>query len=283
MDDQCFLLAQVGDAAKVDRVPVTGFQFGYRARPDLAKVCLGHRLNRGDQVCSRPVQAGGRLCRSCAIESALFASDLHHAHTRQPTGALSEHLNQPNVLYVAGFGDGSTKIGTSVASRLHTRLMEQGARLARVVASTGDGVRVRVLEDLVTQTLEIAQTVSAARKLRGLTNPRPGTELQDRINGQATQVHQLLDGVQGWERLQESWSNPVLSEAEWDPVFPYPRNLAMGSHNLVADGACGRIVLLRRPEEDADRFVADLKQLYGIRLERGSFETPTLSAQHSLF
>jgi hypothetical protein len=29
--------------------------------------------------------------------------------------------------------------------------------------------------------------------------------------------------------------------------------------------------------------VADLKQLYGLRLERGEFDTPEIAAQHTLF
>jgi hypothetical protein len=283
VDGQPFLLSQTGDAPDVVELPVAGFQFSYRARPDLARVCVGHRLATGDQVCSRPVEPGSRVCRSCAIQAALFASDLHHAHTREPSGVLTDHLNQPNVLYLAVFGDGSTKIGTSVAHRVETRLIEQGVRLARILGRTADGVTVRVLEDLVTQTLSIAQTVSVIRKLRGLTDPRSETELASRVEEQAARVHELLAGVEGWERFDHPWSNPVVGDKNWDVVFPYPRDLGVGSHNVVAAGACGRIVLLSRPEEDADRFVADLKQLYGIRLEQGSYQTPAITAQHTLF
>ncbi|MFW2382730.1 MAG: DUF2797 domain-containing protein [Acidimicrobiales bacterium] len=278
-----FLLVKEGDAGRATLVPVAEFRFGYRARPDLARVCTGHRLEPGDQVCERRVQEGTRTCRSCAIEAALFASDLHHAHTREPTGGLTDHLNQPNVLYVAGFGDGSIKVGTSVAHRVETRLMEQGARLARIVARATDGVSIRVMEDLVTDTLAIAQTVSIRRKLRGLTEPRPGAELVEMVAGHATRVHRLLHEIEGWEQLDETWSNTVFDDVRWDRVFLYPRDLGVGTHDLVAGGACGRIVRLSRPEAGADQFVADLRQLYGVRLETGVFETPDIAAQHTLF
>jgi hypothetical protein len=282
-DSVPFLLVKTAADDHAHCVPVAGFEFRYRARADLPRVCIGHRLEPGDRVCTKAVQVGTRTCRSCAIEAALFASDLHHAHRREPTGALTDHLDQPNVLYVAGFGDGSLKIGTSVAGRLETRLSEQGARFARVVARTHDGVIVRVLEDLVTQTLALSQTVSISRKLKGLIDPRPDSEVAELVDERAAQVEQQLVGVSGWEPAEESWSNPILDNPNWDRTFGYPRNLGVGAHDLVALGACGRIALLSRPDPNADRFGADLKQLYGVWLERGVFDTPDIAAQHTLF
>jgi hypothetical protein len=278
-----FALIKDGVEEIARRVPIAGFRFSYRARPDMARVCLGHRLEEGDAVCGKPVQTGTKTCRPCAIESALFASDLHHAHTRQPSGTLADHLDQPNVLYLAGFGDGSIKVGTSVAHRVETRLLEQGARSARIVASTEDGVTVRVLEDLITETLEIAQTVSVARKLKGLTDPKPDSESTEQLNAFEARTRRFLDDVEGWKPLEESWSNPIVGDRKWRGVFAYPRDLGAGAHDLIAGGAVGRIALLSRPEPGADRFVADLRQLYGVRLERGVFDTPGLAAQHSLF
>lgn len=282
-ESEPYVLVSDGVSAEVDRRPIVGFRLGYRSRPDLPRVCIGHRLAAGDPVCGRSVQEGSRTCRSCAIEAALFASDLHHAHTREPTGALAEHLDQPNVLYVAGFGDGSFKIGTSVADRVETRLLEQGTRLARVIAETGDGVTVRVLEDLITDTLAIPQTVSATRKLRGLTDPRPESELWEQLDELGERARRLLDDVEGWSPLEQSWSNPVMDDGRWHQVFAYPRDLGIGAHDLLAEGACGRMVLARPPNPGADGFVADLRQLYGLRLDRGDFETPELATQHSLF
>ena len=279
VEGQPFLLVRDDDATEVRPEPVAGFDLSYRARTDLKRVCVGHRLGIGDPVCTRPVAEGSRTCRSCSIAGAMFASDLHHAHTKQPSGALTEHLKQSNLLYLAVFGDGSIKIGTSTEHRVKTRLTEQGARLARVVARTANGVRVRVLEDVVTDTLGIAQTVGIERKLSGLVQPRPTAELESIVDGQMELVHDALDGLAEWEPRQESWSNPAV----WDGLFRYPNDLASGTHNLVASGAYGRVVRISRPESGADQFVADIKRIFGIRLERGTFEAPPVTAQHSLF
>ena len=209
----------------------------------------------------------------------MFASDLHHAHTKQPSGALTEHLKQSNLLYLAVFGDGSVKIGTSTAHRVKTRLTEQGARLARIVARTADGVRVRVLEDVITETLGIAQTVGIERKLSGLVQPRPLAELESVVESHMKQVYEALDGLAEWEPVRESWTNPT----QWDGVFRYPNDLSSGTHNLLASGAYGRVVRVSRPEPGADQFVADIKRIFGIRLERGTFQAPPVAAQHSLF
>ena len=279
VEGQPFLLVRDEDARELRPEPVAGFDLKYRARPDLKRVCLGHRLGMGDPVCTRPVGEGSRTCRSCSIAGAMFASDLHHAHTKQPSGALTEHLKRSNLLYLAVFGDGSVKIGTSTEHRVKTRLTEQGARLARIVARTADGVRVRVLEDVITETLGIAQTVGIERKLSGLIRPRPTAELEAMVDSLMEQVHRELDGLAEWEPQQEAWSNPT----QWNGVFRYPNDLAAGTHNLVASGAYGRVVRVSRPEPGADQFVVDIKRLFGIRLERGTFQAPEVTAQHSLF
>ena len=243
VEGQPFLLVHDEDAREVKPEPVAGFDLHYRARTDLKRVCVGHRLGIGDPVCTRPVADGSRTCRSCSIAGAMFASDLHHAHTKQPSGALTEHLKQSNLLYLAVFGDGSVKIGTSTAHRVKTRLTEQGARLARIVARTADGVRVRVLEDVITETLGIAQTVGIERKLSGLVQPRPLAELESVVESHMKQVHEALDGLAEWEPVRESWTNPT----QWDGVFRYPNDLSSGTHNLLASGAYGRVTVGELP------------------------------------
>ena len=165
-------------------VPLIGLDLCHRALADSPRICIGHKPLRSGGAsyvdCRQAPQPGGRTCRSCAVAEATFASNLHHAHTKESIGVdpdIAAHLRQPNLLYLAAFRDGSTKVGTSTEKRLHTRLAEQGAWVARVVAWTPDGITVRLLEDLVTKRLELPQAVSASRKLGGLTQPVPEDRL----------------------------------------------------------------------------------------------------------
>ncbi len=281
VEGQPFLLTTEGDDNLLRPAPIAGFDLHYRALLDRPRVCLGHSPSIGDDVCDKPVPAGSRTCQRCSIKAAMHASDLHHAHTKPGSGALTGHLDQPNLLYLAAFGDGSIKIGTSTAHRIHTRLLEQGAMQARIVGATEDGIRIRVLEDVVTETLGIAQTVGIGRKIAGLANPRPAEFLETLLADNEEKVHGTLENMAKWERRSDPWVNPAGNE--WDTVFSYPNDLGAGAHQLVASGAYGRIVQVHRPVEGADRFVADIKRLFGIRLERGTFQTPDVAAQHSLF
>lgn len=278
-------------SAPSELVDLAGFTLNYRVDRDTPRRCLGHKPFRDSSrpwvdCDGRPLH-DGRLCDRCAASDATFASQLHHAHAKAPgelDGAVRRHLEQPNKLYLAAFRDGSVKVGTSTAARLPERLLEQGAWTARVVADATDGFAVRALEDRVSAELGLPQSVSIRRKLDGLQQPRAESTLVAEIELWADRIHHLV-ARSGEPRLAPASDDWHFSRAD-DPLFsglhPYPLKLDSGAHDIELLGASGRAVVLTRPGTD-DRFVADVRVLFGLELPLGAFDPDPLAVQDSLF
>ncbi len=293
-DGQPFVRVRDGGQTDSRLEPLLGFDLTYRVEPDGARTCVGHKPFRSggaDYVdCVQRPQPTGPTCRACAIVEATFASNLHHAHTKESIGldpAIAAHLRQPNLLYLAAFRDGSIKVGTSTEKRIETRLTEQGAWRASIVARAPDGVTIRVLEDAVTAMLGLPQSVSAVRKMAGLVTPRPDDELLQHLADHRRTVHELMAGSLlampgAFTSLEEEWQFAGADDQRWRLVHPYPADLSAGAHELTVDAACGRLVLLRRPAGQ-DHFVADLRRLFGRVLDWGQFGSATLTVQDALF
>jgi hypothetical protein len=272
-------------------VPLIGLKLNYRASGDSVRRCLGRTPFRKAEAahtdCPNPPEVRGRLCRSCAASDATFASNLHHAHTKDRATidpAVAEHLRQPNLLYLAAFRDGSIKVGTTTQKRSLKRLTEQGAWRAVFVALAGDGYAIRDLEDRVTVELGIPQSVSMARKLWGMSSPLPDEMVVARLGERAGLVGGLVEGMDE-SRMNphsEAWSFPNSKDPVWSGLHRYPLDLSSGQHNLQLAGACGRMVVITRALSN-DVFVADIGQLYGIELEMGEYEPDDLVVQDSLF
>ena len=272
-------------------VDLAGHTMQYTTGPDAPRSCIGHKPFRDTSVawedCDRPPLHDGRTCDRCAASDATFASQLHHAHTRaqgELDAAVVKHLQQPNELYLAAFRDGSVKVGTSTAPRLRTRLIEQGAWLARVVGTATDGFAVRSIEDRVTVALGLPQSVSIHRKLRGLEQPQPDSALLSELELWTNRAHDLIEGS-GDDRLTSikvDWRNPQADDSLWDRLHPYPLKPESGSHDLELITACGRAVVARRPG-GPDHFVFDLRRLYGVALTLGDETPDELAVQDSLF
>ncbi len=280
--------------------PLIGQKLQYRTTGK--RVCLGHSPFRNPKIdyldCLRPPVGGGRRCNRCAAAEATFAASLHHAHTRELSmidSAVRDHLQQTNLLYLAGFRDGSIKVGTTTESRTQQRLAEQGAWRAEVAAVASDGVAVRQLEDLVTELLEIPQSVSIGRKLHGLavTSAAEAAErdesLATRLGIAASKVRQIVDHA-GDPRLETAsigWIAPSHDHAVWHNVFRYPLALDDGAHHLEVVDAVGRAIAFRRAGAraggDDDTFVADIGTLFGRVLELGEFDPTEIAVQDSLF
>lgn len=279
------------NASESRLIPIVGSPLTYRAGPESRRVCIGHKPFRSspkDYIdCNQSPQPGSRTCRSCAVVEATFASNLHHAHTKETLGVdpdIAAHLRQPNLLYLAGFRDGSIKVGTSTEKRIETRLLEQGAWQAHIVGWAADGVVVRLLEDWVTEKLDIPQSVSARRKLRGLETPVRTATLSETLAQSRAQVHELIErsGEERLRVLHTEWGFPKADDEHWDHLHRYPTSLATGAHDLEVIDASGRLLVVRRPGA-SDLFAADPQPLYGIELEWGNFGSEPLAVQDSLF
>ena len=271
-------------------IPVAGVSLRYSA-VDSRRRCVGHKPFRdhtGSWVdCDNTSLHDGYKCDRCAANDATFASQLHHAHTRgtgELDASIQTHLAQPNHLYLAAFRDGSIKVGTSTSSRLDTRLSEQGAWRATIVATTTNGIAVREVEAQITSELGIAQSVSARRKLSGLVNPVSDDRLSTELDRWSTAVHRLIDTLSADEisPKRDQWLSPVIADDVWHHVTAYPLKLRTGSHHVELIAASGRLCALHRPGVD-DVFVADLRPLYGLELTMADVEPDELAVQDSLF
>lgn len=282
-------------------VPAIGLELNYRVAANPSRHCIGHvspRKNRGAYTdCFNSPQPTEKTCVSCAVADAEFASNLHHAHTRERGDldrAVVDHLEQTNVLYLAAFRDGSVKVGTSTEHRKTKRWMEQGAWQAVEVATVSDGFMVRKLEDLVTEKLGLTQSVAVKRKVQGMASPLSDAMLGQRLDPLVEQVHDVianadrLPGVDDAEAGSEvelsdrRWTFPTADDSVWQKLHRYPARLEAGSHHIEVMAMCGRMAVLSRPGS-GDRFVADLAPLFGIELDIGRYEPDQLAVQDSLF
>ncbi len=254
--------------------------------------CVGHKPFRDKSTswsdCNRTPIEGSLTCDRCTANDATFASQLHHAHTKgrgELDTAVLAHLDQPNNVYLAAFRDGSVKVGTSTKARLDTRLHEQGAWVAQVVAATSDGFAVRSLEDRITAELGLPQSVSVRRKLDGLAAPRPDDRLRTELSRWSTRVHELIaeHADPRVSPTKDGWVSSVSTNPNWSNVHPYALRLDSGSHDLEFLTASGRVAMVRRPTS-SDHFVCDLRQLFGLQIELLDEVTPDeLTVQDSLF
>lgn len=283
-------LRQNGGASQL--VPLATISLRYSIDTTTTRRCVGHKPFRDKSTawsdCNRTPSAGSLTCDRCTASDATFASQLHHAHTKGPgelDSAVLHHLQQPNNVYLAAFRDGSIKVGTSTKARLDTRLDEQGAWVAQVVATTTDGFAVRLLEDRITAELGLPQSVSVSRKLDGLDSPRPDDRLRTELSRWSTRVHELV-AEQADPRVAPTnagWVSSISTNPAWNNVHRYPLKLNSGAHDLDLLTASGRIAMAQRPTS-SDRFVCDLKQLFGREIELLDEVVPDeLSVQDKLF
>ncbi len=284
-------------------VDPAGFDLAFRCPEPLARVCLGHR--QSEQVadgqtrmtlvpCVQRPRPGDRRCARCAIAEAVIARDLHHAHVRSTDTiepAMLAHLNQPNVLYLAGFRDGSIKVGTSRQDRTETRLYEQGAWVAIVCAVFADGISVRQAEDAATERLGLTQSVAVGRKLRGLAHPVADSDLVGALTERSVEVSRLCSSLRLDDRDQAGpvprhWRARHADDPRWsEPLVQYPSPIDRGAHELVVVDLLGRIALVERTDQrgQLDRFALDLHNLYGAVVDWGHFGSEPLAIQDSLF
>ena len=281
---------RVGEETEWVEQPIIDLKLFYRIPPGPNRFCLGHvSMTEGGasyKGCTSRAQKG-RKCLKCASADARYAANLHHAHTKEKEDLPPEfhnHMGQPNYLYLASFGDGSIKVGTTTSQRKDRRLREQGALWAIVVAKTADGFAVRTLEDLVTTELAIQQSVSAKKKINGLLKPINREKAKEKLNHAAWEVERLLlsNGSVNCDFLGVEWENDAYKPDLWNDVHLYPVDLSTGAHALTVVDVIGRIGAFT-PENSSDVFIADLGSLFGLELEMGMFPTEDLLVQDALF
>ncbi|MBD8043925.1 DUF2797 domain-containing protein [Arthrobacter sp. Sa2BUA2] len=267
-----------------------GTELRFRTQSGTPRYCLGYdqMLEAGRTSHPCPAQAPaerGYQCGRC------FARDesrlVHNSHRGGPLPAgLRDYLARPQWLYIATFADGTTKVGTAAGQRRVLRLTEQGAVAAQYVARAADGLRVRVLEDAVSSGLGLTQAVRSGAKCASLASPLPLDSLADINAGHADAARALLFTLDpaGFEVVKDTWSRPAAFDAvlghRGAGIYPLP--LTTGEHGLLIRGLLGSAALVSTDGEEL-RFLADLTQLKGQRLELGRFRTMLPALQEPLF
>jgi hypothetical protein len=132
-----------------------------------------------------------------------------------------------------------------------------------------------------------------ARKLKGMTGPRPDADLEAALDELVPAIHGLAHGTSGWAAQHDRWRFPGGEDPLWARPLPYPGSLEQGGHHLRLEQVCGRLAVASRPGPDgpdkrpaeaaSERFVVDLGRLVGRELELGDFVPDALAVQTSLF
>ena len=110
-------------------VPLKGSSWRFRVTAQ--RVCPGTTKFADDGTrsfieCQNPVGQSAR-CDRCSTIDTVFAANMHRAHKlgrAYVDRRFAAHLDQPHRLYVAGFADGSIKVGTTAGASGGVRLAE---------------------------------------------------------------------------------------------------------------------------------------------------------------
>ncbi|AOZ73160.1 hypothetical protein BK816_07525 [Boudabousia tangfeifanii] len=184
--------------AEVESVPV--FAAGHQLSGALtgARRCIGSQQLQPDGTFAyvpcrtARIITKGKQCFPCsrADESRL----IHHTPREKASPALIKYLDVPHFLYVAGFADGTWKVGTSRLARGENRWVEQGAVVAIRVAQYEDGWQVRAAEDATSTNLDFTQAVRSSRKAKSFLPQTSLSELVLAACEKATEVKNFLQG-----------------------------------------------------------------------------------------
>lgn len=187
---------------------------------------------------------------------------------------------QPHFLYLAHFGKGIVKVGISHAARGHSRLLEQGSRMAIILETFATAQVARHYEAKIAALPGIAETIQLRKKIDQLAYP---------YDPQAASI-ELLDTK---ARIEQSIGQQFKSDEALQldaHYFPseVPRlsegfdcsSLDMTSGKMI--GALGSLFFFH--QQDTPLFLP-LKKYIGYKLSLSHDETPvTLPArQISLF
>jgi len=283
------LLLADTSAGTMDAVDAMGLRIGMKATGP-GRFCTGRygfaeTFRVTPMPCPQQAQAGpGGQCATCRERDEFrFA---HHAHKGgQVPAALSAYLDQPHLLYVATFAHAASKVGTAAAPRRVSRLDEQGPVHATYLLQARDGRAARVLEDTISRDAGLSQAVRGPAKLAALTDPDPrqARVAHDAAVGRALAALAAL----GLCPEPEEWAPPACGAELRSPRqgerLAYPHDLREGEHGFQVDSCSGSHALVRLIPDDDVRYVLDLSALKGRRVLIGSYTSPAMPLQGSLF
>lgn len=285
---QPFIQIYDHDSEKITLQSLIGYSLSYQVPTPSERVCVnyGDLLQAEKQNRCEKIVKSGKKCDNCIREDNIFASQFHSVHKKDRSSIsqkILKRMQKENILYIAGFFDGSTKVGTSASNRIQTRLLEQGAIHAVLMAETPDGITVRLLEDLITEELGIGQAVSIGKKIDGLLKPLMRDALQKELKIISRKVKDCIStsGITDIKEITSTWDNEYSAETCWDTIQKYPISLSSGNHDLKVKSVVGRVAALSH--NSGMTLAADLNELLGITVESGKIAGDEISVQAQLF
>ena len=285
---QPFIQIYDHDSEKIRMQSLIGYSLSYQVPTPSERVCVnyGDLLQAEKQNRCEKIVKSGKKCDNCIREDNIFASQFHSVHKKDRSSIsqkILKRMQKENILYIAGFFDGSTKVGTSASNRIQTRLLEQGAIHAVLMAETPDGITVRLLEDLITEELGIGQAVSIGKKIDGLLKPLMRDALQKELKIISRKVKDCIStsGITDIKEITSTWDNEYSAETCWDTIQKYPISLSSGNHDLKVKSVVGRVAALSH--NSGMTLAADLNELLGITVESGKIAGDEISVQAQLF
>ncbi|HEX8535160.1 MAG TPA: DUF2797 domain-containing protein [Allosphingosinicella sp.] len=131
-------------------------------------------------------EGGGTQCAECFRRSG-FNPAFYNVLRSELSEQQQAYNLEPHAVYLASFGQGLVKVGISNARRLRTRILEQGALAAAIVATVPDAYEARTIERRVSEHLGLTEALTGRAKrlaLRALTDPaEPMTSLEAALPG----------------------------------------------------------------------------------------------------
>ncbi|MGK8558260.1 hypothetical protein [Nocardia gipuzkoensis] len=274
----------------VEYWPGTNRRLAFRIT-DESRYCLGYFTFQdcvgSRQPCPhRAVVKIGKQCDRCRFLEGFSTVHQHHGPIDGLPAQIRDYIAQPHLLYIACFAPGQCKVGTAALSRRNSRLYEQGAILARIIASSPDGLHVRHLERLVSAS-GFKQAMNSSAKTSALTGALDSwSVLEGSLAAAAAKAVASLP-VDA-HVLYDTWSG-----GEWfyNRLLDYSRFLEAapsfdGAGEYVIDGvdALGHSILCHDGDGSSDLVLLNESSFVGRLIELDdTIENKPSSAQASLF
>lgn len=196
------------------------------------------------------------MCPACQ-EATGFNPSFYYADSVSPQQRA--YNLTPHFVYLAYFAPHSVKAGITAEMRGINRLLEQGARSARVVGRFADAYQARELEAALVAQPGILETMRASKKIDLLINERydtvEATDVLERVSSQLAQVGGVRDAGFAPEAIQE------LSPFYFGAASPPHENLqlAEGSPDVCGGRCVGMVGDALVFEQQGANFLVSLK------------------------
>lgn len=181
-------LDPLGKNPKRENLHLRGKTLTLRATAE--RNCIGqYNLDTlGDFPCpeNKALQTAANTCAKC-FAAIGFNPAFYNVPLNQLSPQQKKYNMEPHSVYLANFQQGQTKVGIANARRTKTRLLEQGARSALVVAECQNAYEARDMEVSISRNLGLTESARVATKRKWISEPyNPSAGAQELIGHRAS-------------------------------------------------------------------------------------------------